>query len=542
MPLCSQCGFSIDPLDDPVLGGHFLQVATLGTSYDHSLTSNDPLMNSNDVEMARSIVSATQSCLKRVSDEIAQLRERIAQLEDHKLALSIHLAQHKALLSPLRRLPPEILFEIFSWTLPSILFTRDMDRFDVTGTPWVLGHISSNWRAVALSSPSLWSLVTLNYTGGRTNWPTVYPLAMIETQLARAQKLKIHFYGSIHADARAQTEMFQLLAAESARWKELSISLTPDLVSLLPSLRGRIPSLCRLWVQWDTPETQDGVAAVDCFELAPSLVDVGLYNEYRHIPIPLPVQQLTRYNLDAPWHIHETLLKLAQNLVEARIFVGFDDPTSSAPYDSEPIELPTLRRLYLSEAALLGRLKAHRLDEIVLYCGRDHSGGSEIVQDLYSFVLQSSCPLRRICLKGHPTTSVTAEILLKIPSVTEIGFYIKAEGFQSKGMNTLLRDFTVLDSADDEPIAPQLSCIFVGCDYNGAIDYKAYLEMVESRWKAPHCALTSAMLLTHRDAGPCAETLAGLKALRDRGLDLFLLNGGEASEIMGGWSYSQFWN
>ncbi|KAF8801684.1 hypothetical protein BYT27DRAFT_7067926, partial [Phlegmacium glaucopus] len=67
---------------------------------------------------------------------------------------------HKALLSPVRYLPTEILHEIFlqvryadhdSCTHPSLTSTIVI--------PWRLGHISHRWREVALSIPSLWDTI-----------------------------------------------------------------------------------------------------------------------------------------------------------------------------------------------------------------------------------------------------------------------------------------------------------------------------------------------------------------------------------------------
>ncbi|KAJ7123583.1 hypothetical protein C8R44DRAFT_670182, partial [Mycena epipterygia] len=78
-------------------------------------------------------------------------------LEAERASLSSHLAQNNAILSPLRRTPPEVLGEIFSWTSPSVNVFKQGD-FGIADSPWVLTHISGHWRAVAHSTPSLWSL------------------------------------------------------------------------------------------------------------------------------------------------------------------------------------------------------------------------------------------------------------------------------------------------------------------------------------------------------------------------------------------------
>ncbi|KAJ7691893.1 hypothetical protein B0H17DRAFT_864928, partial [Mycena rosella] len=101
-------------------------------------------------------VSETSKHLSFLDSEIWGLRERLKQLEEECVAVSICHAQNSIILSPLRRMPPKVLGEIFSWILPS---ARDPLDHDIGRSPWVLTHISSRWRAVALLTPLLWSLV-----------------------------------------------------------------------------------------------------------------------------------------------------------------------------------------------------------------------------------------------------------------------------------------------------------------------------------------------------------------------------------------------
>ncbi|KAJ7154219.1 hypothetical protein C8R46DRAFT_1227825 [Mycena filopes] len=89
---------------------------------------------------------------------------------EHALNAELHLC--KGVLSLIRRMPPEILAEIFAYFTPVL----DVDRFDVLQAhvptaqdpfypraeiPWYLGHICRSWRAVALSMRSLWSTFDL---------------------------------------------------------------------------------------------------------------------------------------------------------------------------------------------------------------------------------------------------------------------------------------------------------------------------------------------------------------------------------------------
>ncbi|KAF9020796.1 hypothetical protein BDZ89DRAFT_903955, partial [Hymenopellis radicata] len=65
----------------------------------------------------------------------------------------------KSLISPRRRLPPELLMEIFNYACAREGWDRDWDwgpnslRSD---TSHVLTHVCSGWRQIALSCPAIW--------------------------------------------------------------------------------------------------------------------------------------------------------------------------------------------------------------------------------------------------------------------------------------------------------------------------------------------------------------------------------------------------
>ncbi|KAJ7483451.1 hypothetical protein FB451DRAFT_1170051 [Mycena latifolia] len=179
-----------------------------------TLALHQKLLNSNvapegaELVFFRSVVSKTGGRLGYLDDEIARLRNQLKELEEEHAVLSSYHAQNRAILSPLRRMPPEVLGQIFSWTLPS---ARTRIGRDLESSPWILTHISSRWRAISLSTPSLWSLVVTDYAASSR-----YPLPMLETQIARARNLKIHFYGSEKSDSQPQVATFQCLARHSS--------------------------------------------------------------------------------------------------------------------------------------------------------------------------------------------------------------------------------------------------------------------------------------------------------------------------------------
>ncbi|KAJ6481476.1 hypothetical protein C8R47DRAFT_982304, partial [Mycena vitilis] len=76
----------------------------------------------SDIPGVLSAISETEAQLVSVDDEIARASEQLKELKQMRSSLSSYLTRNRSILSPLRRVPPEILGEIFTCTLPSSNF------------------------------------------------------------------------------------------------------------------------------------------------------------------------------------------------------------------------------------------------------------------------------------------------------------------------------------------------------------------------------------------------------------------------------------
>ncbi|KAF8211822.1 hypothetical protein K438DRAFT_1808022 [Mycena galopus ATCC 62051] len=492
---CFKCGsFPLSPLNP------FDISVPPGTRHYNLLNSNEP-PDDSDSTFIHSVVSDADARLARLDDEIAKIREHLHQLEEERASLSTFQTRNKAIISPLRRMPPELLSEIFSWTLPSISESLEREEYMAEG-PWTVSHTNTCWRVVSLSTPSLWSQIT--------------------AQIQRAEELKIHFYGSERADSGSQIQIFQLLSQHSSRWKELGLGLTSQIVPLLTALQDRVPSLKRVWIhdQRDRQESQAAVQSINCFQSAPSLLDFGVSAKHGFIPMKAPVHQLTRFQFRGPWEWHKGVLRLTQRLLQASIVI--DDGEFGEDTD-EIINLSHLRKLYISDPAALSALRAPALQELSFWFDPDQP---DILLHLETFVGRSACRLRRLCLTGSPDSSTTLEILQKIPSIDELVISTdepKREVRQNT--DTLMEALTVSNLAGATVIAPHLSLMLFACKKETCFNYAAYLRMVQSRWQAAGCALKTAVLLVHLGPLPDPAILYGLHALREEGLDFVFLQG-----------------
>ncbi|KAJ7140940.1 hypothetical protein C8R44DRAFT_604248, partial [Mycena epipterygia] len=94
-----------------------------------------------------------QTDLASRSQELVRIDERIRELSAQRDEIQCYIDSHKALISHPRRLPPDIVREIFVACLPT-------DRNAVMSAqeaPLILCRICNAWRDIARSTPKLWA-------------------------------------------------------------------------------------------------------------------------------------------------------------------------------------------------------------------------------------------------------------------------------------------------------------------------------------------------------------------------------------------------
>ncbi|KAF8138028.1 hypothetical protein K438DRAFT_1543783, partial [Mycena galopus ATCC 62051] len=92
------------------------------------------------------------SRLQSLDNRIAELQNAIDELAKKRATVSAYVDAHRALISPIRRFPLDMLQEIFVACLP----THRNCVMSATESPVLLGRICSSWRTISLSTPRLW--------------------------------------------------------------------------------------------------------------------------------------------------------------------------------------------------------------------------------------------------------------------------------------------------------------------------------------------------------------------------------------------------
>lgn len=130
-----------------------------------------PLLRSNDAPLAPQKTLVTemlrdkQAKLSALGDEIARLEFTLWSLGKKRADLCAEVTQYSSILSPIRRVPSEIIGEIFLYFAPSMAYrARDLSHgvtIHKVELPWKLAHICRRWRSISLSLGQLWPLLDL---------------------------------------------------------------------------------------------------------------------------------------------------------------------------------------------------------------------------------------------------------------------------------------------------------------------------------------------------------------------------------------------
>ncbi|KAJ6471875.1 hypothetical protein C8R45DRAFT_1164424 [Mycena sanguinolenta] len=453
--------------------------------------------------------------------EIARLREHLKdseelkQLEEEWVLISSYRAESRTILSPLRRMPPELLCEIFGWTLASAR------KAQLKRHPYLASGFCLN--------ASLWSTVAINY--GTLKRSSSYPLAMIETHVARAQKLRIYFHGCdpFSRHDSNQIEIFRCLVKHASRWEELHLEATHSLYVLFESLPDCVPLLHRVRMRVRRNQHSPTAESFRFLNTTPSLVDISLYNQPSSFSFH-PSSQLARYQLEAPLKVHLGILQLAPRLVEVHMRVQVNH--KSWPDSREIIVLSSVRHLYTSQPKALDYIQTPALEDLAV------PFGISSCHHLDSYLARSSCALRCLCIPDGPEFGAheTLAVISNIPSLIELRFTTADSIHQ---VNALLAELTISE-VGTRPVAPQLASISFAPRslVRDKFDYGAYVQMIKSRLKSPECALTSTTLCMSSCPDLNSPVIRSLDLLDETDLQFTLLTGSEATGMMDRWMCS----
>ncbi|KAJ7698995.1 hypothetical protein B0H17DRAFT_926902, partial [Mycena rosella] len=105
-----------------------------------------------EIAQIRVLLAEPANRLKSLDDEISKLQVALDRMKEERSRLGAYVEGHRALISLARRLPLDIIQEIFLACIP----THCNCFMSATEAPVLLGRICSSWRSISLSTPRLW--------------------------------------------------------------------------------------------------------------------------------------------------------------------------------------------------------------------------------------------------------------------------------------------------------------------------------------------------------------------------------------------------
>ncbi|KAK0471878.1 hypothetical protein IW261DRAFT_1313641, partial [Armillaria novae-zelandiae] len=123
------------------------------------IKTNNPPRDHEEVDFTNA-VSDGPDILSDLDSRIVRARTVLEKLIRERECIEDHLQATKTLLHPIRRLPDDVLREIFTTCVKTETFLyrrRIGNSLDILKrSQWVLSHVYHPWREVALNTAMLW--------------------------------------------------------------------------------------------------------------------------------------------------------------------------------------------------------------------------------------------------------------------------------------------------------------------------------------------------------------------------------------------------
>jgi hypothetical protein len=302
------------------------------------------------------------------------------ELRNEQSAL-LSISKHRVLISPIRKLPLEILQEIFIACLPS----ANNPVMSSLEPPILLTQICSFWRNVAHTTPQLWKSIHIVIPGRENssstaveNWQRIDRRSeAVQEWLTRSAAYPLEISIGANVDNSLNEFYYKIidsLIRFSKRWREFCFvapyqallpiaSLSPSKVPLLEtlSLNCQLHGLPPIDFTLLDPQSVCGVLK------APNLRDLRFYGTWLTVlnkdvsRLPINWGQLTTIVLERDtWDeccltVLQTykLLSLCRNLITCQLEIG---SISDLETNTALVSLPFLTRLSVHESSSLSKL------------------------------------------------------------------------------------------------------------------------------------------------------------------------------------------
>lgn len=431
-------------------------------------TSNDPVPDTQKREVERSI-SELQDEKRLINADIAKIKLIWGRLESQLKSKNNRLTSLKAIISPMKYLPNELISKIF-----------EDYAVGLSQPPWLLGHICARWREIALTTPTLWNTFEIRLPYSSFNRE--------KTLFRRGRTTLISCTVALNWSSPSIRNLLQLFTQYVGCLRHLSLASIDTLLPLFELPGGSLSSLEVLDLSY-RPSHVHAITfpgrenpATTFFEGAPKLrnVSIATYSSSRwenpeFLLIHLPWAQLTHLllspYLNVSCRVIRDVLGQCISLTTCRLSLPEEDPDSEQ-LGMPVIELRNMQKLeiangYISpgieDSRLLRHLILPSLKHLVLNPASIKARWPE--DDIVNLILRSACKLEVFHFKSTLDNFIVTLLNLMLLSLKEL---------KIMGTRILL---SILQQMVKTSIFPNLRLI--KCDVGGFLKYMV-VNMMEA--------------------------------------------------------------
>ncbi|KAJ7923355.1 hypothetical protein B0H13DRAFT_2316545 [Mycena leptocephala] len=310
-----------------------------------------------ECEEIRNLLEGSRKELSDVTEEINRLQSMIDEAARKRDRLQQFIDVHLALLSPVRRLPDDVVREVFIATLPS---SRNPAISSDEG-PLLLCGICKSWRAVALATPRLWASIHIVIPAASKLQAALVSLVATWFERSGTVPLEISMvYSKIwdpEPDSCDLSPFLSTLAAASRRWRNLQLILpNPGADSLFASLSPEDVPLLQTVALCNTPSAASHDTSPLAFLASTSLRSITFTGIQAFVHSPVSWGTLTHLSFTRAWPTY-SLISCAEALVILRqciVLQSFELNVWDAGEEgiNIPVSLPQLLHLSVTSNAL----------------------------------------------------------------------------------------------------------------------------------------------------------------------------------------------
>ena len=197
----------------------------------------------------KTLIEEHELQLASIQVQVEHLKRRLADMEHRQAHTKDVLTKLHATLAPIKRLPPELLSEIFEYCLeaggPRMLLSYSARSREA---PLLLGRVCRSWRAIAHATPRLWRDIFVNVCDGRySNELRRDAFPVLQTWIAHSGGLPLNLVVLCKTERLLPglLDLFDIVAANAARWKMVRLRLpnAPAIYRLVCRAFSECPSL-----------------------------------------------------------------------------------------------------------------------------------------------------------------------------------------------------------------------------------------------------------------------------------------------------------